>query len=151
GSAGVTIADAQAVGTINANTAGTVLPVGGKEQATYTGTDGRPVKVKLAGPGTAAVTVLENGVAKVTTTGTTAASTLTITGSTVVTDMIVDGSLKAVTGKTVTLNGDLNVAGSLGKLTLGNVNGDGHEILVGAGAPLAVALGSVTDLSIHSQ
>jgi hypothetical protein len=152
GSSGVTLADAQAIGTINANSSGgTTLPVGGKQQATYAGSDGRPVKVKLAGPGTAAVTVLSDGVARVTTSGTTDKSTLTITGSTVVTDLLVSGSLKAITGKAVTLNGDVNVAGSLGKLTLGNVNGGGHAFVIGQGAPLAVVLGNVDGLSISSQ
>ena len=151
GSTGVEIADGQGLGTINANTAGTTIPIGGKQVATFNGNDGKPVTIRLTGPGSAAVTVLSDGIARITTTDTTAASTLTINGSTAITNMLVAGSLKAITGKAVTLDGDLSVAGGVGKLTLGNVAGGGHAITIGSGAPLAVTLGSVTDLSISSQ
>ena len=145
---GVTIADGQGTATI-ANHQLPTLPVAGKTKATYTGADGRPVRVSLAGPGTAEVTVLGDGVARVTATGTTAASSLSILGNSAVVGLTVDGPLKTLAGKGVNLVGDASIAGAPRTIQLGSVSG-GRTLNLGAGQPVSITLGSVSDLSIVS-
>ena len=147
----VAVADAQGVGTITADDAGggQTLPFGGRQRATFTGTDGRPVRVSLKGLGSGEVTDLGNGTAIIITVGTDAASSLSITGAPALQGVTVNGALRSLTGKTADLRGNLSVAGTLSRLLLRNATG-GRVDVGGAGVPLAVTLGNATDLSLRS-
>lgn len=73
-------------------------------------------------------------------------------------DILVNGSIASITGKTTNLRGDINVLGSLKQLVLGDVLADvpdGHLISIGASSTdpsetLSISLAKVTDLSIDS-
>jgi glucose/arabinose dehydrogenase len=87
---------------------------------TTIGETGTALNIVVTGTG-----VLANNI---TATGTTAASALTIAtkgGGNIVTigGISTDGAFKSITGKTVILTGNLSVPGTLGKVTLGSVNG----------------------------
>src|SRR5207247_1922058 len=84
--------------------------------------------------------------------GATAASALVIKtgpGGTPIGDVQITGSLKSLTGKTADLTGDLAATGSIAKLALRSAGG-GKNVILGAGAPTSLLIGSVSDLSVHS-
>jgi hypothetical protein len=149
----VTVTDGQAAGTIAANGDGgpgsQVLPFGGKQKASYLGLDGRTVRVSLKGLGSGEVTVLGNGTASIVTNGTTAASALTISGATALQGVTVNGGLRSFTGKTVDVNGNLALTGSLSKLTLRNATG-GQLTVGGANVPTSITLANATDFGVNS-
>ena len=117
-----------------------------------------PVTFSLSGGGAAEI-VGGDDFDQIIITGATPKTTLKIATKggmqTSVGDIIVQGSAKGVDGKTVLLRGDVNVSGTLGKLTLGQV-ADHHTITIGAPAPgdtktaVTIQLGAVSDTSIHS-
>lgn len=149
----VAVTDGQAVGTIAANGdsgGGQVLPFGGKQKAAYIGLDGRTVRVSLKGLGSGELTVLGNGAASIVTHGTNARSALTITGgSTSLQGVTVNGALRAFTGKTADVNGNLALSGSLSRLAIRNATG-GQLTVGGAGVPLSIMLANATDFGINS-
>lgn len=154
GSGLVTLGDAQGVGTILSSSAPPPppsQPFGGKTIATFTGADGKPVKVVLKGPGTGEITPPDgaNG-ATISLSGTTSASSLTITGTTTLASVNVNGALKSFTGKAVDLAGDFTLTGMIGKLLARNATG-GHAINIGAGGTgTTLTLANVADLSVSS-
>jgi hypothetical protein len=146
-----TIADGQGVATIvdPASPPGQTIPFGGRTVATFTGADGRPVRVSLKGPGAGEVTVLDGGVANVTTNGTTTASALTVKGAATLGAVTVNGSLKSFSGKTADLTGAMNVIGALSKLLLRNAAG-APSVTVGTAGTLSATLASASDLNFTS-
>ncbi|HWE03076.1 MAG TPA: S8 family serine peptidase [Tepidisphaeraceae bacterium] len=132
----------------------TTLTFGAGQIANYKDSAGKPVKLLLAGPGTGQA-IFVNGAAdpsEIALSDTTTASSFTIKGpGATIADVQATGSLYAITGAAVTLSGDLNVAGSLTKLSLGNVTGgaSGGAISIGAGgAPSIITLGLVSNESL---
>ena len=100
------------------------LPLDARTPVTFTDASGDVVKVTLRGPGSGRVrfaAVQPTDASAIELEGTTAGSTLTVTGAksgTSVGDIVVNGSLKGLNGKTLSLLGDLTVGGSLGMLRL---------------------------------
>ncbi len=124
----------------------------GKTRAAYTDADGSPVTVSLSGPGVGRVLFTSDGnvdASSIVVTDSTAGSTLSIKGDTSVGDISVSGALKAISARTLDLNGHLSVSGSLSKLQMRNVTA-GARIDIGAGAALSAALGVVNDASLNS-
>ena len=79
-------------------------------------------------------------------------ATLTVKANSVIAvdNITVNGSANSISGKNVSLGGDLTVSGGLAKLELLEV-ADQHVIDIGAGADsLAVKFGDVTDLTLNS-
>ena len=145
------VADAHAEGTIQNQV---VVPIAFNAgvPANFTDANGSRVRVTLRGPGSGEVLLLDGAAADpaaITLSGTTGASALTVTGDTSVGDITVNGALRSITGRTLDLNGNVNVSGSLAQLRVRNASG-GHAVNVGAGAPLNAAFASVTNLSLTS-
>src|SRR3954462_10209439 len=90
--------------------------------------DGTVLTFALAGPGSGNVVRDDGGFVRLTLSGTTAASTLTIKtdtggdGRAALGDVEVDGSLRAFTGRTADLHGSLTATGSLRSVTLNSAN-----------------------------
>ena len=126
--------------------------------ATFTDASGDKVTITLKGPGSGRVRFTNArpaDAAGIDLTGTSAASALVIktgpAGTTTTGDVTVEGSLKALTGKTADLTGDIAVSGSLGKLLLRNADAPGAKaVTIGAGAATTMTLASVSGLAIHS-
>jgi hypothetical protein len=62
----------------------------------------------------------------------------------------VNGSLKSFTGKTTDLAGNLTASGFIGKLSLRSAGGGRTITFSGGGAPVSLALGNVSDVSVNS-
>ncbi|HET6429034.1 MAG TPA: CARDB domain-containing protein [Phycisphaerae bacterium] len=117
-----------------------------------------PVTFSLTGGGTAEIIGGDN-FDQILITGATPGTVLKISTPggmvTSIGDIIVQGSAKAIDGRTVLLRGNVTVTGTLGALTLMEV-ADHHLITIGAPAPgdtktaLTIKLGPVSDTSIHS-
>jgi hypothetical protein len=147
-----TIADGQGSATIvsaNVNPP-PVIPFGNGVVATFTGANGKPVKISIKGPGTGEAILMDGGAVILSLQNTTEKSALTISGLTTIQGATVAGSLKSFTGKTVDIAGDIAVNGSVGKLTLRNANSGAHHALsIGnGGTSTTVTLGDVADLSL---
>ena len=162
----------------------TVLPAmeavfgdGAAKALIFTRPDGSAVTVTVKG-GTATALLVGDGLAAqpgkkgLAVTGLADLATLTLTGTgprsaltikakgkgawAQVGDIIVNGSLKSISGKGVRLGGDLTVAGTLAKLVLGDV-ADDHVIRIGPAQPgdtkaaVSLTLGRVEDTSIFSE
>lgn len=130
----------------------------GRQRAIYTDASGDRVTISIKGPGSG--TVRFSGAAGgnadaigLTLDGTTAATSVVVKAprdGTSLGDIVVNGSLKAFTGKTTDLAGNLTAAGSIGKLALRNAGGGRTITYSGAGAPASMMFGSVADLSVAS-
>jgi len=141
-----------------------IVAFGGKTKAKFLDANGDAVTISVKGPGTGWVELTAaNGfdADAIFLNGSTAKSSLIIQTKgkgtwTSVGTIAVDGPLAAVTGKTADLTGSLAVAGSLGKLVLGNVTDD-HTISIGPRAAgdtrtaVAITLGRVADTVLTSQ
>lgn len=127
---------------------GTPIPFGGKTVANVLGQ-----RISLKGPGNGTATVLEGNVVKIDVTGSTSASALSVTGkgpAMQIGDVTVNGSLKSFTAKTADLAGNVNLTGTLGKLTAHDTH-NAHTLTIGgSGAPVSLALNTASDLSINS-
>jgi hypothetical protein len=152
GSATATIADGTGVAAINdvSSPQPGAIPFGGKTAATFTGTNGKPVRVSIKGPGTGSVEMLPGGGVSISVTGSTAASALTVKGAAALQDVTVNGSLKSFSGKTADLAGAMAVDGGLGKLLLRNVSGAAPSISVGSAGVLSATLANASDLTFTS-
>jgi peptidyl-prolyl cis-trans isomerase A (cyclophilin A) len=148
------------------NTAATI----GKGQARivrFTDLNGVASTATLAGPGTAKFTFNGSGIATstskggvetvtgtptsiaVSTSGTTAASTLTITGAPTIAGLTSDGDLGAVNASRATLNGSLTVPGSISRVVLGAASG-GTISVGGSGRSLALSVGTASSEAVSS-
>ena len=131
----------------------TQLPFGDGKRATFDDTAGHRVTVALTGAGTGVVSVVGTDAEEVTiaTTGTTAASHLSIQssgGTTSVDGLAVTGSLGTFDAATVDMTGDLTVTGTIGSLVLAGASG-GHTLSVqGTAATGSLRLGDVSDLTV---
>ena len=118
--------------------------------------DGTPVMLSLKGAGAGEV-IGGSAFTEVKLTGVNASTSVTIAarakGQTAdIVDLTADGDMRAVVGKTVRLGGDVDIAGTVGKLTLGDV-ADDHVINIGGGATskaITVALGRVANTVLTS-
>lgn len=117
----------------------------------YTDSAGGSVHLILSGPGNASA-VFVNGSAdpsQINVTATTSASKLTIAGSGAsIGNISVDGSLFSLTGRSITINGGINISGSISKLMVGNVSGGASSGLISigdSGASTVVVLGAVSN------
>ncbi|MDB5174818.1 MAG: Phosphoesterase, PA-phosphatase related protein, partial [Phycisphaerales bacterium] len=152
---GVPIASASAVGTIDEVPVTTQNFSAGKP-LTYRDSGHHAVTLSLAGPGTGTAVFVSGALdpASIMLDGTTGSSTFTLRGGpTNVADVFVTGSLASLVGKSADLTGALTVSGSLGKLTLRNVNGGtgGALISIGTAGPgLVVNLNSVSNESLST-
>jgi hypothetical protein len=150
----VTLADAQGVGTILSGSAPPPPPsiqFGGKTRATFTGTDGKPVKISIKGPGVGEVIPPDGagGGAIISITGTTTASATNISGTTQVSSVNVNGDLKSFGGKSIDLTGNVAITGGVTKFTARNASG-AHSINIGTGAPVSLTFGNLADISLSS-
>jgi len=120
--------------------------------------NGVPVTFNLTGDGWYGITGDNNNFSQITLFNTTEKSALTISTKgktyTSVGDIVVGGSLKAITAKTTNLRGDIIVNGSLGTLALGDV-ADAHTITIGSSpnpkAAVTIVFDQVADLTLDSQ
>ncbi len=128
--------------------------------ATRVWVDNLPVVIRLVGPGS--FDVHFDGFAPVIDSlevnGTDASSSLIIaTPGVTIREINVNGSLKALVGRTTTLTGDLTIDGSVRRLVLGDVGEEGRRVeqalTLGAGdAPDAtIILGEVHNADLHSD
>ncbi len=152
------LADAHGQATI-VDDDGRVFDFGGKVKAQFIDADGDQVTVMLKGSGAGQVALPAAGnadAAEIRLTGTTAKSQLIIKvkrGRTRLGAITADAALGVINAKTTDLAGDLTVAGSLGKLLLGNVDAD-HHIAIGPRAvgdtktATTIVLGAVADTSL---
>ena len=152
------LADARGQATI-VDDDGRAIDFAGKLKARFTDADGDEVTVMLKGPGAGQVALPAAGnadAAEVRLSGTTAKSQLIIKvkhGRTRLGAINADAALGTINAKTTDLAGDLTVAGSLGKLLLGDVDAD-HRITIGPRAPgdtktaTTIVLGAVADTSL---
>lgn len=121
------------------------------QDAHYTDAEGKPVTLVLHGPGTGTA-LFVNGIkdpSRITLNATTSSSQFMIRSPrALLSNVIVNGSLGAMIGRTTGLSGSLSVSGSLQKLDMGQVSGGsaGGAITIGAaGAPMQVNLREVTN------
>ena len=131
----------------------TMVPFGAGKIASYTDSAGKLVELTLTGPGTGQAIFVNSAAdpSEIALDNTTGGSSFTIKGlGATIADVQVTGSLFAITGKSVTLSGNLTVSGSLAKLSLGNVTGgaSGGTISIGAGGPTSITLGLVSNESL---
>lgn len=151
-SSNAVIAGGQAQGTI-VSVPVTTLQLSARTPVAYNDATGRRVVARLNGPGAGSVAVVGSPVVSVviTVTGTTAASSLAIGtagGLTVVNGLQVNGSLATLIAPQVDLQGDLTVTGSIRALRLARASG-GHTLSIqGNGAPAALVLGNVSNLTV---
>lgn len=130
------------------------LPFGGRTRATYTDASGDIVTVSLSGLGTGSVLPSATGqgdALRIDLANVTERSSVVInvTGAgTSVGGIVVNGSLKALTGKLVDVTGDIGLAQSAGKIQLRNLTGG--TMTVGVGAPLNLTFESVSNYAINS-
>jgi hypothetical protein len=135
-----------------------IVTFGGKQKAVFTDASGDVVTLAIKGPGSGSVR-FPGGAAgnadalSITLDGTTGASSLAIKargGGTTTGDILVNGSLKSLTGKTADLTGNLTVTGSIAKLALRNAGGGRTITYSAAGAPAALSFLSASDLSVSA-
>jgi hypothetical protein len=127
---------------------GTPIAFGGKTVANVLGQ-----RIALKGPGNGTATVLDGNVVRIDVTGSTAASSLNITGkggAMQLADVTVNGSLRSFTGKNADLLGNVNVTGTLGKLTAHDTHNARTLTIGGSAVPVSIALASANDLSVNS-
>lgn len=128
------------------------ISFGGKTKATYTDADGGIVVVSLKGPGAGTIQFTADAPADaaiITLEGTTAASALSVKGDTRFGGLLVNGSLKSISGKTLDLTGTVTLAGSAPKAQIRNIFNS--TMTIGPGAPVSLTLGSATDVSLTVQ
>jgi RHS repeat-associated protein len=124
---------------------------GGKTKGTYIDAQGNLVTVTLSGPGTATLGFIGDGHSdpvSLVVTGTTAKSVLTLTGkgTTTLTGVQITGSLGNFNAKTANLAGSFDITGSLGAMTLNNVNTGATTIHVEGGGTTTFKFGAIQDL-----
>ena len=130
------------------------LPFDARTPVTYTDASGDVVRVSLKGPGTGRVrftAIRPADAAGIEISGTTAASTVSVRvgpAGTSVGNVAVNGSLKAFTGKTLDLAGDLAATGTLGVMRLRNTASGGVVSAASLGSVVGAAWGA--DLSSGS-
>jgi hypothetical protein len=130
----------------------------GKLKATYTDALGHLVTLSLSGPGTGVLSFFTSGPADpvlLTLSSTTSKSTLTFTTKskavTTLSDIEVTGSLAKISAAPVNLAGKLSVTGTLGGLTLDNVTGTGSTIAIdGPGVATTYSIGAIQGLTLTS-
>ena len=135
-----------------------IVTFGGRQKATYRDASGDLVTIAIRGPGSGTVDFAGGAggnadAAGITLDGTTAATAVTILskgGGTSTGNVTVNGSLRSLTGRTADLTGNLTVAGSIGKLALRTAGGGRTITYGGAGAPVTITFGAVSDVSVNS-
>lgn len=135
-------------------------------KVTFEDDAGQRVTVSFSGPGYADIRTtngltqryMSGDIQRIVFGGTTEKSQLKIAtrgDGTTVGDIVARGPLKAITGKGVTLTGDIEIAGSISKIVLGDV-AEEHTISIGAPAPgntkatVTLLFGSVEETTIIS-
>ena len=135
-------------------------------KVTFEDDAGQRVTVSFSGPGYADIRTtngltqryMSGDIQRIVFGGTTEKSQLKIAtrgDGTRVGDIVVRGPLKAITGKGVTLTGDIEISGSISKIVLGDV-AEEHTITIGAPAPgdtkaaVTLLFGSVEETTIIS-
>ncbi|MDB5293110.1 MAG: hypothetical protein JWL69_4351 [Phycisphaerales bacterium] len=152
---GVQVASATATGTIDDVPVTTQNFSAGKP-FTYRDSGHHAITLSLAGPGTGTAVFVSGALdpASIMLDGSTGSSIFTIRGGpTNIADVVVTGSLASLNGKSADLTGGLTVSGSLGKLTLHNVNGGTGGALISintAGPGLVVNLNSVSNENLST-
>lgn len=134
-----------------------LVTFGGRQRAVYRDATGDLVTISIKGPGTGSVRFADGSSGNtdavgITLDGTTGASTVVIRSKgngTTVGDIVINGSLKSLAGKTADLIGHLTVAGSIAKLALRSAAG-GQITYAGAGVPTTFAFGNVADVILTS-
>lgn len=152
--AGAQISGATATGTIE-DVPVQVLTFKSGKPLRYTDSLRNIVTLSLSGAGTGTAIFVNNAAdpSEIKLDGTAASSNFIIKGPHApIGGIVVNGSLASISGTAVTLDGGISVSGSLGKLTLGNVDGGagGGTISIGGGAQTLVKLGQVSDESLSS-
>lgn len=150
---GAPLALSQGAGTI-AEVTYTTVDFGGGKSATYPNQAGGKVTVTLKGPGTGQA-VFANGALNPTEFIVSGASnsTLTLKGAgSALQNMVINGSLKALNGKGVSISGNLTITGAVGKVTLANLGiaGDQTETAFGGGAT-TLKLGLINDVTFTTS
>ncbi len=132
------------------------ITFGGKTKAVYTDAQGHVVTISLAGPGSGTIGFNTAGSAdpvSFVVTGVTAASKLTVKvakGITTLNDIQVTGSLGSFNAPTSDFFGAFTVTGTLGKLSLHDVNIGPSTIQVSSAGPASVfTFGTLHDLSLN--
>ncbi|MFW6154444.1 MAG: peptidylprolyl isomerase [Planctomycetota bacterium] len=122
-----------------------------------------PVTLRLRGPGSFDVNFngFEPVIDSIVVNGTDATSRLVIGApprhTTIVRDIVVNGPLNVLVGRTMTLTGDLTIDGSIRTLVLGDVGEEGRrveqDLTLGAGhwPDARIVLGEVHNASLHSD
>jgi cyclophilin family peptidyl-prolyl cis-trans isomerase len=148
------------------------LGTSGARQVRFVDPNGTPATVFLTGPGSAMLTLAGSGLTQstsrgiltvsgtpqsvtISTTGTSAATTLTLQGqpgakSIEIAGITTDGDLRAIAGTRVSLSGDLLVAGSIRSLTLASAS-SGTITIDGASGAVALAIGAATGEAVTSS
>ena len=135
-----------------------MVTFGGRQRAVYTDASGDVVTISIKGPGTGTVRFAEGAVNNadpigITFDGTTLASSVVIKtarGVTPTGDILVNGSLKSLTGKTADLTGNLAVAGSITKVSLRTAGGGRTITYSGGGVPVSLTFGAVSDVTFNT-
>jgi hypothetical protein len=128
------------------------IEFGGGKRAAFKDLDGDNVVISLKGPGTGRVFFDADGnanAARILLDGTTEDTTLSIKGDTAVGDVMVNGSLRAVSAKSADLSGDFQVTGGVGSVSLRDVTATRFTTGPGAAAG-SYAFRTVTDSSLDS-
>ena len=123
-----------------------------RRKATFTDADGSTVTVSLKGPGSGTVVFDADGnadAASIALNGATDRSSLSVKGDTTVGQVVVTGSLNALSGKAVNLAGDLTITEGARSITLRNVTGSTMK-LGGGGGGLAFVAADVVDATLET-
>ncbi|KKK55566.1 hypothetical protein LCGC14_3073260, partial [marine sediment metagenome] len=136
--------------------------LGGKAKAIFPDANGDIVSIWLTGAGGGTVALPSGGgdATSIVLTGTDATSLLIVrvkragggNGRTSTGDLSADSDMRAVVGALLDVTGDVDLAGTIGKLTLGNI-ADDHVINIGgsvASKPISIALGRVANTVLNS-
>ncbi len=132
-------------------TTGQFGDINGQHGVTLTLDNAQGVAVTFSlSSGTGTATLGANGF-DVTLSNTTAHSTFAMGGGAAIVDSFVDaGSLKSISAAQTNLAGALSVGGTLGRLTLNDVNGPSQISISGSARPTDIRLKNVSQLSIDS-
>jgi len=128
-----------------------------KVKLAVTGLDDSPLNLSLRGSGYGEV-IQGDGLSQIVLYDTTGGTSLRISSKNrksggAVGDIVVNGSLKDIKAKGISLEGDLTVTGSAGKVTLGNVSGSNITICSTSNpsGSVSIRLGRVSDSNINSR
>ncbi|MBI1373284.1 MAG: LEPR-XLL domain-containing protein [Phycisphaera sp.] len=157
-SGGVVLTDAQATAHIVDNEA-MVFDIANGQVAQYVDDNGDTVTVSLRGAGAGQVFIPATGSGdayQILLDGTTASSSLLVSarggdGRTSVIDIVVDGDISILSGRTTDILGDVTITGSARAIQLGDI-ADNHTMTIGGAATdtVDVLLGRVANLSLMS-